>query len=258
MMRTLLLLACLLVGVFANAQELKIPKAHYPVLPKSGSTVDDFVPKGWVVEIQAKGDLNNDGLGDFALLLHENNPKNIVKNGDTSVELIDTNPRILVVIFGKKEGSYFLVLENHALIPRYVNPLIVDFIDPDSISIERGILRINLHIFPVQDSIINNITYIFHWQNKRFELIGHDSSTVYRSDGRLEKISINYSTGKGLFYCGNIADEKEAWKAIPNFGTSTPDSTNPTYSVNTIETIGNGIESALGGYCSSEDFYLPR
>jgi len=49
---------CLVLPAFtAHAQdesEPEIPEAHYPDLPKTGKTANDFVPKGWNLEIEKK------------------------------------------------------------------------------------------------------------------------------------------------------------------------------------------------------------
>jgi hypothetical protein len=232
MMRTLLLLAFLFLNVFAYAQDLKIPKAYYPVLPKLGNTVDDFIPKGWEIEIQAKDDLNNDGLEDIVFLLHENNPKNIVKKSDSGEDSLNTNPRILAVIFAEKNGKYSLAMSNHVFIPRYTNPLLSDYIESDSISAGKGIFQLKFG-FPLIGAYVANYNFTFRWQNNRFELIGYDSTETKRVNGDIKTISINYSTRKVKVTCSNAQSDdigKVIWQKLPS---------NQVWS---IDTIGNGIE----------------
>jgi len=232
MMRTLLLLACLFVGVFANAQELKIPKAHYPTLPKSGSTVDDFVPKGWKIEMQAKGDLNSDGLEDVVFLLQEDNPKNIVKNSGSGEDILNTNPRILAIIFAESNERYSLALSNRTFIPRYTNPLISDYIESGAISVGKNVLLLNFS-FPLIGASVANYGFTFRWQNNRFELIGYDSTETNRASLDTTDISINYSTRKAKILCSNAGSDekgKVTWQKL---------SSNKIW---TIDNIGNGLE----------------
>ena len=236
-MRVLLLPTCLFLSVFANAQELKIPKAHYPTLPKSGSTVDDFVPKDWKIEIQAKGDLNSDGLEDIVFLLQEDNPKNIVKNSGSGESTLNTNPRILAIIFAEKDGNYSLAASNNSLIPRYTNPLLNDYIESDAITYRKGVFYLSFDIFPMSASDRREISYNFRWQNNRFELIGYDSREINRADGDAKSISINYSTRKVRTMCYNVRtgeEEKVIWKKLPS------------NKIWTIDNIGNGIEFKPG------------
>ena len=135
----------LLAGAAAS-QELVIPPAVYPALAATAANAAAFAPQGWVVEAQAEGDLNKDGLADLAFVLHEANPGNVIKNPDgLGTSEIDTNPRMLAVAFRDGE-AYRLVLENHALIPRYETPTIEDPFNTDNgLAISRGAVSVTLY-----------------------------------------------------------------------------------------------------------------
>lgn len=77
------------------------PDSFAYTLPKTGPTVNAFVPSGYKIMKQAKGDLNKDGIPDAALVL--NNKKEDKENIDT-----EEMSRLLVIIFGVKEGGYTL------------------------------------------------------------------------------------------------------------------------------------------------------
>lgn len=70
-------------------------------LPKTGPTVNAFVPSGYKIKKQAAGDLNKDGIPDAALVLK--NTKEDAANVDA-----EDMPRLLVIIFGAKGGGYTL------------------------------------------------------------------------------------------------------------------------------------------------------
>jgi hypothetical protein len=208
-MRTILFLLSFLPAV-AYAQELKIPEATYPTLPESGNVLTDFVPKGWKNEVHVSGDLNKDGIDDVAMILHESNPKNIFKNYATHDVAFDTNPRILVVLFGNKGGGYSLLLDNHTLIPRSVDPSLSDVINgvlASGIEIKRGSLRIKLGVFPLSASEFTILTYTFRWNNKQFELIGYDEDSRNRATSETQNVSVNFPTQKIKLVCGNENSE---------------------------------------------------
>ena len=205
-MRTILILLSFL-SAAVHAQDLKIPEATYPTLPEIGKVITDFVPKGWDIEFLETGDLNNDGIDDTVLILHENNPKNIIKNTSFGGEPFNTNPRILVVFFWKNTEGYSLMLENHTLIPRHDDPSLSDVMNGilvSGIEIKRGSLRVKMGVFPLFGSDFSVITYSFRWKNKRFELIGYDRNSQHRVSGATKDVSVNFLTQKIKLTCGNI------------------------------------------------------
>ena len=78
-----------------------VPDCFAYTLPRTGSTVSAFVPSGYKIMKQVKGDLNKDGIPDVVLVL---------KNKKEDKEGVDAEeiPRLLVIIFGVKTGGYTL------------------------------------------------------------------------------------------------------------------------------------------------------
>jgi len=215
--QTLRAAAILCFGVLAGAaasQDLVIPPATYPKLVAGAANAAAFAPQGWVIEAQAEGDLNKDGLADLAFVLHEANPGNVVKNPDgLGTPEIDTNPRMLAVAFRDGE-AYRLVLENHALVPRYETPTIEDPFNKDNgLAISRGAVSVTLYLFANAGGWdAGNITFTFRYQNARFELIGWDSDMTTRNTGVVTKESANFSTGILEIRTGSIENDKEVVK----------------------------------------------
>ncbi len=198
----------------AAAQDLVIPPAVYPTLAATAANAAAFAPQGWVIEAQAEGDLNKDGQADLAFVLHEANPGNVIKNPDgLGTPEIDTNPRMLAVAFRDGE-AYRLVLENHALIPRYETPTIDDPFNKDNgLAISRGAVSVTLYLFANAGGWdAGNITFAFRYQNARFELIGWDSDMTTRNTGVVTKKSMNFSTGILEVRTGSIENDKETVK----------------------------------------------
>src|SRR5262249_18302127 len=98
-MKKLLLFAFLLLNfIAASAQEnFKFPtEKDYPQIVKSGRDITDFVPKDWKIVDKKTGDLNNDKLDDWALVVKGTSPEFINKNDGLGSNPFDTNPNILI------------------------------------------------------------------------------------------------------------------------------------------------------------------
>jgi len=202
----------LLIAAPAAAQwpgDQEIPPVAFPTLPTTAAAPEDFVPKGWKLEAKATGDLNRDMLPDVALVLHMDEPKNrIAPSWDDTIRY-DTNPRMLVVAFGKKGGGYELAATDHKLIPRLENQ---NQDEPfDEVKIAGDTLRVKMHLFLSAGGWrMGGSAYTFRWQDGAFRLIGFDRDDVMRNTGDTEEVSINYLTGTKELKTGNIgtSDEK--------------------------------------------------
>jgi len=205
----------------AAAQELAIPDVTYPSLPRQAASADGFVPRGWILEAQASGDLNRDGVGDLAIVLRQNDPKNVIENPGLGENPFDTNPRILAVAFRDgPSGNYVLNVENHTLIPRRDNPVQADPFGEDhgGIAIRRGGLEITLHLFMSAGGWgMFTATHKVQYRNGRFELIGYDRSEVHRATGKTKDVSVNYLTRRMRLSTGHISSDAPAsvtWKDL--------------------------------------------
>jgi hypothetical protein len=221
----------------APAQDLAIPDVSYPSLPKQASSADGFVPTGWVLEAQASGDLNQDGVDDLALVIRQEYPDNIIANSDGFGEdPFDSNPRILAIAFRKGAGNdYALQLENRTLIPRRTNPSAEDpFDQDDGIAVTRGAVKVRLRWFMSAGGWETfTVAYTFRHRRGMFELIGYDRDELHRGSGATKAVSINYLTRKVEVTTGSIQDDatKVSRKGLPH-----------QRRVLTIGDIGDGLE----------------
>ena len=191
--------------------------------PDKAKNVNGFIPTGWKTILSAKGDLNNDKLEDVAIVIEKTDKANIVKNENLGSEYLNLNPRILLVLFKQKNGSYILASKNDKDFIKSAgdkeNPALMDTLD--NISIKNNILKIKFNYFLSAGSwSVTQNTYTFRFQNKKFELIGFDNNSYMRNSGNQDEFSINFSTNKvKITTGGNMFDEKankpkEEWKAI--------------------------------------------
>ena len=112
--------------------------------PDKAKNVNGFVPTGWKTILSAKGDLNNDKLEDVVIVIEKTDKANIVKNENLGSEYLNLNPRILLVLFKQKNGSYILASKNDKGFIKSAgdkeNQALMDTLD--SISIKNNILKI--------------------------------------------------------------------------------------------------------------------
>ena len=190
------LLAFILFGITAHAQ-----KTSYPLAAKTADKLENCVPSNWRIISKTEGDLNKDGLNDFAVVIQKINGKMIVDDRDE-------NPRTLLIYFkNKNTNQYDLMEQSNTFIP--LND--ADNMDDrfDTIRIKNGILNIELHYFCNAGCWeMSNTVYKFRFQNNQFELIGYDSDETHRASGEITNYSINFSTNTMEIGKGNIQSDK--------------------------------------------------
>ena len=183
--------------------------------PTKAKTVNDFIPKGWKEILTTNGDLNKDKLEDTVIVIE--------KDDVLGPDYLNLNPRILLVLFKQKDGTYILASKNDKGFIQSENdeenPTLMDTLT--GISIKNNTLRINFDYFLSAGSYSASQTvFTFRFQNNRFELIGLDNNSFMRNSGEQEEFSINFSTNKMKTTSGrNMFDEelskpKETWENI--------------------------------------------
>ena len=172
---------------------LGIPAAVYPPLPSRFADAAAVTPPGWRTGHAVEGDLNADGRADLVLVLHQQDPANLIRHDGFGEDPLDTNPRMLVVGFAR-DGGYDLVARNHTLIPRRVEPNLTDPLEQPP-EIRNGVVSVRLDFFASAGGwTMFNSTTRFRWQDGAFRLIGHDYSEVARNTGETVDRSVNFLT----------------------------------------------------------------
>ena len=107
-------------------------------IPQRGQLTKDFVPKGWEVYGESKGDLNGDGISDAALTLTLPLEEAEKLREPSDADDYESAPSIVVVLFGIREGGFSLYGVNGRLYPSDS-----DFRSYLDNKIEKGVLVIN-------------------------------------------------------------------------------------------------------------------
>ena len=188
--------------------------------PQKASKVEDFIPKGWKKLIVEKGDLNKDKIDDVVLVIEKNDPKNFKKIEESSrSNPMNFNPRIILILFKDKNSKYTLVAKNgknFIVSPGYASEEGLETLDSpdynDNLSKAVTIKNNTLHIFTLADYVkyATSTTYIFRYQNNRFELIGLDAQSILGDTeyANTRNYSLNLSTKKLIIH--NISEKLES------------------------------------------------
>ena len=128
--------------------------------------ISDFVPNGYSLFEEYKGDLNNDGLEDIVLIVKDTKKENIVNQFDVEV---DRNRRGIIVLFNK-ENNYELVVENLKCFSSENEDWGVYFPPELWIDIENN----NLKIY-YSHGRYGYWEYILRYDKSAFTLIGYES-----------------------------------------------------------------------------------
>lgn len=206
------LLASVAASGRARAQEPEPPPAAYPTLPREAASPQGFVPEGWAIEREASGDVDGDGIGDAVFVMRQRAPRNILRPYGPDGPALDTNPRLLVVASGRREGGpYRLALANHTLIPRHETITVEDPFGEESRGLEtkRGAFSVWLHRFAAAGGRdMGHAKLTFRLAGSRCELIGFERLTVDRFGGETVMVSVNYSTGRIRRETGHIGKDE--------------------------------------------------
>lgn len=185
-------------------------------IKKTVFKISDFVPAKWKIIAEAKGDLNKDGLVDVALVIEKTDPKNFISNADRlGRDILNINPRMLMVLFKQNNGKYLLAARNTGFVPSEnddESPCLADPIgETGGIEIKKGVLIVSFQYWLSCGSYgVNTNSYTFRYQDKKFALIGFDEHYYSRASGEITKMSINFSTNS-MNYTegGNMFKEEE-------------------------------------------------
>lgn len=200
-----IILMCSTVLVFlafsAQAQTFTKPEKAIEIMMLEGKAIEAFIPKGWEIYSEAKGDLNGDGLADAAISIGLT--EDMKEMLDTSENNYESPPYIVAVLFAKRGGGFRRFAVNGKLFPKYGDA-------PPSLTIAKGVLITNQNF---RDGWAVDATYRFRYNAdaSKLMLIGFDLE--HYSRGNIyegNKVSENYLTGTRIEYAKSSNNRKSS------------------------------------------------
>lgn len=159
------------------------------LVPKEAPEIGQFVPAGWKLEEQVTGDLNGDGVSDYALKLVEAKPEKNSEGDPTE------RGRALIIVLAR-DGKFGRagVADKLLQCTRCGGAFYGVVETPVEVTIEKGVLVVQ------QDHgsrNLTNTTYKFRHDppTKQFVLIGFDYADADRLTAKVVSESTNYATG---------------------------------------------------------------
>lgn len=183
--------------------------------------VSGFIPKNWRAIALAKGDLNQDKLPDYALVIQKTDPANSQSSGGLIATDINTNPRHLLLLFAVKEdGKKKLIRKRiyRKFVPT-LNMTSPDMAEPVSyIGINDGVLEAKFESETKGDSWNKeNITYQFRYEAKseQFRLISYENHTVNKATAMFQTKNIDLLKGKKDSAYGSMSSPRHRRDSEP-------------------------------------------
>ena len=158
-----------------------------PPKSQTGKPIADFIPAGYKIFQEIKGDLNKDGLEDCVVIIKGTSKENIIT--DEYRGKLDRNRRGIIVLF-KQNDNYIQAVKNYDCFSSENEDGGVYFPPDLDVTIEKGKLYVHYG-----HGRYGYWTYTFRYQKVDFELIGYDSSDNYGPVVNTET-SINFLTKK--------------------------------------------------------------
>ena len=212
---------------FLIALILCTPSAWAAAAVKAPAALQADIPPGWQPLLYADGDLNGDGRADAAMIVQQQNPALRLENRNLGADVLDTNPRRLLVWLREGRGYRLLAQSRDGLIPAAASvetPCAEDPLDSamdGGLGIRRGSIWLTLaHWLSCGSYDTWRDTYQFRYQNNGIRLIGLEGRSFSRSTHDEELISVNFITGKVRYVAGINRDDlkrhrpRTKWSAL--------------------------------------------
>lgn len=153
-----------------------------------GSSVQDFVPRGWKIEGQTDGDLNGDSRPDVALKLIEDLPE------ETAEGTLNIRYRALLVLFRTETGKLHRAASAARLLQCTGCGGMLGNPGGGDITIEKGVIIVS-QLSGSRESTDLTQRFRYDARLKRFVLIGEDIENRDRLTGESTSESSNFLTG---------------------------------------------------------------
>ncbi|MFZ6010615.1 MAG: hypothetical protein ACOYXT_09730 [Bacteroidota bacterium] len=150
-------------------------------LAKKGKSLHDFVPKNWKILQTSTGDLNQDNTDDVVMVIQQKDPANIIINPGMALDSLDTNRRVLIILFKESANNNLRLAEISETF--ILNHYTATMDDPfDGLSISNGRLILSFHFWYSAGSWYqSNMDYEFQYRNNEFFLVKAEYGETHRA-----------------------------------------------------------------------------
>ncbi|GGG65999.1 hypothetical protein [Epilithonimonas arachidiradicis] len=160
------------------------------VFPKTGKKAEDFITEPDIFEIQyqAEGDLNDDKLEDIVIVRKDKKYK--------------TAPRSILVLLQNPDKTYRLDKVSHLAMPAEYNDSDFKLYDTEDISIDKGILSIQLYGIGPSGNLFSDFKYFGN------DLLLTDIETYNMGAGSHQSLDYDVLKGELLQELTNTMEEE--------------------------------------------------
>ena len=200
-MKKLLFIIVVMLSLSVSAREYE-----YPVLPQKGKHIEAFLPPGYTLLHQQRGDLNNDGTPDLAAVF-QGIDSVYLPDVSSPEDTVYTRPRILLVLLMDTLTDTYLLHDQH-------NSFILSHYDPnhddpfDALLIRDGCLLIRFRNFMHSGSWYSTTyTYSFRLTQNEFVLTDATVYSLHRASGEVEEYHYDFVQQKRIIKHKGVEDE---------------------------------------------------
>ncbi len=187
---TAIFLILLLSAFQAAAQDGSRIVLNETLIPQAGTRINDFVPKGWRIEQEIRGDLNADAVEDIVLQLVEDKPE------QNSQGEYQNRYRALVILLISPDGNYHRAAVAGKLIQcAGCGGMLGSGGTGADLKIVKGVLLVT-QLWGSREATDHVRRIRWNRQKGRFLLIGEDINAYDRITGESVVTSTNYLTGR--------------------------------------------------------------
>ncbi|UZD22933.1 hypothetical protein [Algoriphagus halophytocola] len=197
-----------ILGMFLLAHGLYAQSdSNYPELAAKGGSIEEVIPMGWQLLSETRGDLNGDGLADVVFAIQSPIQETIEYHDGYESDTVHTNPRVLGIYFGKKNGKLNKILQSNSFIINRSTPAMDEPFKGMQI-LPSGQLQINFYIWSCRECTSwSSHEYRFKYQNKAFELVSYRESTTQRISEDETSYQVDFQKGTVTIFSSESDEE---------------------------------------------------
>ena len=188
-----ILIALLYVSGYSQSDEYTYPDFFGQDLQSVENNPD------WKILQKSSGDLNKNGLNDYALILESKD--SVFEKRCADCYLLKSKPRIILILLDQKLCEE-VIIQNNVFIARGDEGGMAPYLEPE-LSIKNGLLNI------FYQYTRSNQSYTFEFSNDRLELICAENNGVHSASGNFENIKYDFKEGEIITKTGNISQDDE-------------------------------------------------